>query len=256
MERTNPLGRAQTLRELSPVLRTLFTAFLLTIGFGYLAAVFYLFLVDIDPHLKMGMRTIAGIEMKYRGQPSGSRLEAALRGAMADKLRPEERDTIVGWVRGGAKQAGFGQIKPILDRNCVACHSAKSGLPVPPLDSFEAVAKLAETDRGPSLAQLARVSHVHLFGLSFIFLLTGTIFAFSTAAPAFKLTVVALPFVAIWADIASWWLTRYEPLFAYVVFGGGALMGAALAVQILIPLWQMWAPRSNATAPTVQPSKP
>ncbi len=32
MERTNPLGQSQTLRELSPVLRTLFTGFLLTIG--------------------------------------------------------------------------------------------------------------------------------------------------------------------------------------------------------------------------------
>lgn len=123
-----------------------------------------------------------------------------------------------------------------------------SGLPLAPLDSYAAVRKLAETDRGASVPQLARVSHVHLFGMSFIFLLTGSIFAFARGHAGFKTAVVLLPFFAIWADIGSWRVTRYEPFFAYVVLGGGALMGAALAVQILVSLWQMWLPRPRAAA--------
>ncbi len=50
-----------------------------------------------------------------------------------------------------------------------------------------------------------------------------------------------LPYVKIIMDIGSWWATRYlDPLFAYIVIAGGALMGLTLAAQILISLWEMW----------------
>jgi hypothetical protein len=42
-------------------------------------------------------------------------------------------------------------------------------------------------------------------------------------------------------DIGSWWATKYfDPVFAYIVLMGGALMGLSMACQILIPLWEMW----------------
>lgn len=47
-----------TLRTLSPPLRVLFTCFLLTMGLGYLAAGYLLFLGTIDPHQKMGMAVV------------------------------------------------------------------------------------------------------------------------------------------------------------------------------------------------------
>ncbi len=106
---------------------------------------------------------------------------------------------------------------------------------------------------GIGLLGLARVSHVHLFGISILFLLTGTIFALSRFSARWRLTIMVLPFVAMWADIASWWLTRYEPVFAYVVVAGGVLMGVALAAQIILSLWELWlapaAPRPSCAAP-------
>jgi hypothetical protein len=90
---------------------------------------------------------------------------------------------------------------------------------------------------------LARVSHVHLFGMSFIFLLTGLIFALTEIHKRLRLVIVILPFIAIWLDIGSWWFTKYEPVFAYTVIIGGILMGLALAAQILISLWEMWLKR-------------
>ncbi|OGA68278.1 MAG: hypothetical protein A3G81_02650 [Betaproteobacteria bacterium RIFCSPLOWO2_12_FULL_65_14] len=60
--------------------------------------------------------------------------------------------------------------------------------------------------------------------------------------------ILAMPFFAIWADIGSWWITKYEPVFAWVVVIGGALMGLALAAQILISLWEMWFPREQPRA--------
>lgn len=231
-----------TLRTLSRPLRVLFTCFLVTIGLGYLAAIYYLFLSQIDPHRRMGMSLVLGTAMKYAGDRSGSRLEAALHGTMAARVNRAEHDEIVSWLREGATPAGFEKnVKPILERNCVACHNPKSGLPVPPLTSFEAVKKVARVDTGPTLAELARVSHVHLFGISLIFLLTGAIFAFSATVPwKWRAFILALPYLAIWADIGSWWITKYDPVFAWVVVIGGALMGLALAAQIFIPLWEMW----------------
>ena len=75
-------------------------------------------------------------------------------------------------------------------------------------------------------------------------LLTGAIFSLSTTPIWLRVSLVVLPYVTIVMDIGSWWATRYlSPTFAYIVLGGGALMGFALALQIFISLWEMWIDR-------------
>jgi hypothetical protein len=115
-------------------------------------------------------------------------------------------------------------------------------MPIPPLDSYAAVQKLAATDQGPTITDLARVSHVHLFGISIFFLLTGSIFALSRIPSPLRIAIVVLPYVAIVFDIGSWWLTKFFPIFGVVVVVGGALMGASLGLQLIISLWEMWFP--------------
>jgi hypothetical protein len=230
-----------SLTSLPVTLRALFSCFLIIIGIGYLTALSYLFLVDVEPHEKLGQGVAEGISIKYHGSPTGTRLEAALRGSMADKLTPAERDQILQWVHAGAKAEDYPKIEPIVAKNCGTCHSAQSGLPIPPLATYEDVQKIATPDTGSSLLQLARVSHIHLFGISIIFLLTGAIFSLSATPAWFRVIVVVIPYLAIIMDIGSWWATKYfSPVFAYVVLIGGALMGLALACQILISLWDMW----------------
>ncbi len=73
-----------------------------------------------------------------------------------------------------------------------------------------------------------------------IFLLTSAIFAMSEISWRWRLPIIVVPFFAIWADIGSWWITKFQPVFAWVVMIGGALMGLALAAQIFISLWEMW----------------
>lgn len=241
-----------TLRTLPIALRTLFSCFLLTMGLGFLAAIYYLFLQDVDPHRRMGMSLVPSIEAKYYGERSGTRLEAALRGSMSSRIGAADLEKVIGWLRAGATQAGFDGVALIFERNCAACHSAQSGLPIPPLTSFEEVKALAQVDTGPSLLSLARVSHVHLFGISIIFLLTGAIFAMSEISWKWRLIVIAIPYLAIWADIGSWWITKVEPLFAWVVVGGGTLMGLALGVQIFFSLWEMWLARGRRSDPAAE----
>jgi hypothetical protein len=231
-----------SLHALPIALRALFTSFLLMIGIGYLMALSYMFMVDVEPHQRMGMGLVSGVAMKYHGNPGGTRLEAALRGPMADRLGFDDRDRVLRWVHEGAPASGYEAVKPIFEKNCVACHSPASGMPIPPLTNLDQIHNVTETDGGASLAELARVSHIHLFGISLIFLLTGAIFALSTVPVWLRVAMVVAPYVSIVADIGSWWFTKYDPAFGVVVVTGGALMGFSLAVQILVSLWEMWLP--------------
>ena len=108
------------------------------IGIGYLAAISYLFLVDVAPHQAKGQGVIEGISEKYHGVPT--RLEQALRGAMAERIGPQDKERILSWIGGGAKPQGYQAIKPILEANCITCHRTNSGVRKPngqPLPSFE-----------------------------------------------------------------------------------------------------------------------
>jgi hypothetical protein len=237
-----------SLRDLPVTLRVLFSSFLIVIGIGYLSALSYLFLVDVEPHQQEGQGLAEGISAKYHGS-TGTRLEAALTGTMADKLTAEERDQVFQWIRADATADGYAKIEPILAQKCATCHSAQSGLPIPPLTTFEDVQKVTGADTGLSLLQLTRVSHIHLFGISIIFMLTGAIFSLSVTPIWFRVAVLVVPYLAIIMDIGSWWATKYyNPVFAYIVLIGGALMGLAMACQIFVSLWDMW------IAPLVAPA--
>ena len=247
----NDLGQSMSgysLRTLSLPMRTLFSAFLVSIGIGYITALSYMYLVDMVPHRDMGMSMIEGITHKYRGSRGNTHLELSVRGAMGANLTPLEKELILRWVAEGAGAEGYKKIDNIVQKNCATCHNGT--VPIPPMRNFEETAKMAQFEPGPSWEQLSRVSHVHLFGISFIFLLTGGIFALSESPVTLKAVVLAAPYVAIWLDIGSWWITHWEPFFAYVVVGGGALMGLALAAQILISLWEMWLKRPRPAAAT------
>ena len=57
---------------------------------------------------------------------------------------------------------------------------------------------MTERDTGTGIFTLVRVSHIHLFGLTFIFFILGTIFSHAYVRPVwFKCAVIATPFVAL-----------------------------------------------------------
>ncbi|MBI3610504.1 MAG: hypothetical protein HY204_07370 [Nitrospirae bacterium] len=229
-----------TLRTLSLPVRVLFSCFLLTTGMGYLFAVLYLFLIDVEPHAKQGVGMVQAVIVKYYGQRGGTKLEAALDGAMGDNLTQTQKRQIINWIRRGAMEADFASVQSIFLDQCASCHSKQSGLPISPLTTYEEVTAYAQMDMGESIKRLIKVSHIHIFGMSFIFILTGGIFVLSEVPVRWRALLVAIPFAAIWIDIGSWWFTKVEPLFAYTVIIGGVLMGLALAAQILLSLHEMW----------------
>ncbi len=159
---------------------------------------------------------------------------------MGDNITQVQKESIFQWIEAGATEKDFSKVDGIFRDNCALCHSPESGMSLPPLTGYDEVAAFTGVDMGQSVKTLVRVSHVHLFGMSFIFFLTGGIFSLSAIDARWRILLIVTPFIAIWVDIGSWWFTKLRPVFAYTVILGGVFMGLALLAQIIISLGEMW----------------
>ncbi len=217
------------------------TIFLITIGIGTIFAVVYVYLTHEGLDGKPGL-SAADIRIAYYGANQQTRLGAALHGPMAGNLPiAEKRKVIFDWLDHGHKQAEFeAKVAPILNKYCIMCHSEEAGLGLPPLTSFAAVSKLTKQDTGASLLSLVRVSHIHLFGISFILFFLGRIFILCEMPVMVKRITVAVPFLAMLLDIFSWYATKFIPGFSYTVIIGGGLMILSIGVQIVVSIYQLW----------------
>jgi hypothetical protein len=227
--------------ELPYSLRVLYTATLLILGTAYLFAGIYLFHSYSGKDGNPYTLSYDDIVIAYSGSGKGSRLEAALRGSMSAMLPREELTTLVSWVQEGGERARYEkEIKTVFDRRCMTCHDG-SNPHLPNLNGYDNVQKVTERDTGTALFTLVRVSHIHFFGLTFVFFILGTIFSHAYVRPVwFKCTVVALPFVAVTLDIGSWYFTKLYHPFAWVVMIGGALMGLSFAFMWVVSMYQLW----------------
>jgi hypothetical protein len=222
-------------------MRVLYTGTLVVLGIGYLFAMIHIFSShagrDGNPALSVDDLIIA-----YSGSKSDTRLEAALKGPMANMLPGEERNQVIAWVRSGAEQGTYTSsgAERIVEKRCLMCHNG-SNPHIPNFKEFEGIKHTAELDTGMDIFTLVRVSHIHLFGITFIFFIVSSIFCHAYIKPLWaKCIIIIIPFVAIILDIGSWYLTKLYPPFAWVVMGSGAMMGVAFAIQWVISMYQMW----------------
>lgn len=222
------------------VQRVVYTGTLLTLGLGYAFAMIYVFAShaerDGDP-----MLSVNDIVIAYSGSNEGTVLESALKGPMSNMLPANENIAIVNWVREGTSEEAFhSKIQPIIEKRCIACHNDRNPH-IPSLEGFEKVMHTAEKDTGMNIFTLVRVSHIHLFGLTFIFFIVSSIFSHAYLRYEWlKVLIVSIPFVAIVLDIASWYITKVFQPFAWVVIISGAFMGFSFAVQFATSIYQMW----------------
>lgn len=221
--------------------KLLYTAFLLLIGIGYLMALVYLYTSHEGHDGKPGL-SIEDIVANYYGNRSGTRLEAAIRGPMAGYLQQiNDRDQIVAWLKDGASEREYdARIRPILEKTCLQCHSPASGLKISNLSTYAGIRGVSSVDTGESLHTLMKLSHIHLFGIGLVALGISFIFRLAAVGGWLKATLIVLPFAVIFADILAWFLTRWDPFYAYTVVAAGVLLGLAWAGQILISLYQIW----------------
>ena len=222
-------------------LRVMYTMILLVFGTGYLFAMIHVYESnagkDNDP-----MLSEKDLMITYGGNPEGTKLETSLRGPMQDMLSAEKRNVIFDWLHAGAKQDVFAtQINPIIQEHCIACHNPEANPHLTDLRSYEGVAKVTTKDEGMSISTLVRVSHIHLFGIAFIFAFVGQIYSHAWVRPVWlKCIVIAAPFVVVMADVGSWYMTKFWAQFAWVIMGSGAIMALSFATMWLTSIYQMW----------------
>ncbi len=229
-----------TLGKLSLTYRVLFTGYLLVVGLGLCMAGAQIMLTHGMADGKPGL-SMNDIVYSYYGNRSGSKLEAALTGKMKDKAPAEVNFTLIKWARDGAPYKEWDKVKPLIEKNCGTCHDAESGLPE--VSNPDVAKTLAEVDHGASIATLTRVSHIHLFGISFIFLFVGWIFGMAEFNQRWKLILIATPFAFLVLDVASWWLTKFWPSCAWITMVGGIGYSVAAMVMFATSFAQMWLPR-------------
>jgi hypothetical protein len=229
-----------TLGKLSLTYRVLFTGYLLVVGLGLCMAGAQIMLTHGMADGKPGL-SMNDIVYSYYGNRSGSKLEAALTGKMKDKAPAEVNFTLIKWARDGAPYAEWDTVKPLIEKNCGSCHDAESGLPE--VIKQGVATTLAEVDHGASIATLTRVSHIHLFGISFIFLFVGWIFGMAEFNQRWKLILISTPFAFLVLDVASWWLTKFWPSCAWITMVGGIGYSVAAMVMFATSFAQMWLPR-------------
>ena len=228
-------------RELPLSLRFLYTAVLCVLGLGYLFALIYLFHTYAGKDGDPTSLSAQDLVIAYSGSGKDSRLEGALRGAMSVMLPKDELTSIVAWVQSGADKANFEtKVRPILDKRCMTCHDG-SNPHLPNLNGFDNVKKVTEKDTGTEVFTLVRVSHIHLFGISFIFTILGLVFSHAYVRPVWlKCAVIVLPFVSLVVDILSWYVTKVYHPFAWVVMAAGGVTGMCFAFMWFVSMWQMW----------------
>lgn len=238
------MANCQRFSDISVSEKILNTLFLLSIAVGYLFSLGQVFFTHQGRDGNPGL-SITDIAIAYHGSPEQTRLTAAINGPMAGNLKSaDEKTAILDWIDSGAPQALYEtQIAPILQRDCLGCHSPASGMNLPALTSYEQVVKLTEADRGASIPSLVRVSHIHLFGIAFILFFVGKLFILCDMPVWLKRFTIGIPFMSMLTDIFAWYLTRETPAFAYLLVVSGGLLGLSLNFQIGLSLYQMWLPK-------------
>ena len=231
--------------ELPFSMRILYTGALCVLGMGYLFGMIYLFHVYSGRDGDSSNLAYEDLVIAYAGSGKGSKLESALRGPMSSMLPKDEAGALVTWAQNGGDSATYETfIKPTVEKRCMTCHDG-SNPHLANLGGYENIKKVTEQDTGTEIFTLVRVSHIHLFGVTFIFFIVGLVFSHAYVRPLWiKYAVMGLPFICQVIDISSWYLVKVYHPFAWVTMAAGGIMGFCFAAMWFTSMYQMWIART------------
>ncbi len=229
------------LKDHDTPIKVLFTGYLCTVAVGYFFALVQILFTHGMADGQFGL-SVDDIVYSYYGNRSGTVLEVKLNGSMKENAPEQERFKIMKWVRDGADIQDYHQegIDKIIENRCVMCHNPNMPT-IPNFNDFEQLKSLTKQDEGATFSSLTRVSHIHLFGISFIFMFVGLIFSFAeTTTTQYKCIAIGMPYVFLITDILSWWLTKIHPMFAWLVIFAGMGMGVSFMFMWVTSILEMW----------------
>ena len=222
-----------TLSRLPTPARVLFTAIIVVMGIAMTGALAQIIVHDILPTFfagpGMAQRDTAASPEPVTEQGTGNRGDLfSGNGSVGEGKSgaPARGDLLSDTANGrtGAPQASRGDLL------------GGGAVPVPAM--------------GPMLMEnkqfvwLLKWTHIHLFGMSMIFIFMGTVTVFLNMSATARSWLVVLPFAGILVDIAAMWLKTYvSPAFFWLHIPGGGLFGIIFLFVSLRGLGELWLAR-------------
>jgi hypothetical protein len=159
-------GKYRRFSNISISERILNTCFLLAIGIGYLVALANIYYTHQGRDGKPGL-SVKDVMINYHGSPDQTRLGIAIKGVMEGNLKyKSDKEVILKWIQSGALEPEYiDHIAPVLNRDCVTCHSPAVNPSLPDLTNYTGVAQVASAG-GVSLPCLIRIHDLrHTFAV-------------------------------------------------------------------------------------------
>ncbi|RRJ84245.1 hypothetical protein [Aestuariirhabdus litorea] len=217
------------------------SGFLITVILGALSAATLIGLIYSTNTSGFNVPDMDKVKAKY----SDPMLVGAMKSSMYEYVAEDgDIEVIAQWIKDGAKDDEYfkEEVMYILEEDCQKCHSRNSTMSKAitsiPFSSHEDIIKY--TEAGYSWTHMAKNAHIHLFGMSVFLVLVTLAFAFSSYISALKTLLISLSWIALWADISAWWLSKYWDGFAYLIAGAGSVeIGSVIAMSglCLINMW-------------------
>ncbi|MEM7755347.1 MAG: hypothetical protein AAF297_06895 [Planctomycetota bacterium] len=202
--------------------------------------------------------TVNDVVAHYHGIVSPSPLVEALENGHPEEALPErQRELLLEWLKGDPAMLSqrfddldLGDDAPaeIIAVSCLDCHARTStgpdAYPEVPLEYWDDVQALAiSQDIQPVPTEILALStHTHALGMSAIGGLIAVLGLMTSWPRRLIGLVVAATGVGLVGDIGGWWLTKAEPVFAYLVMvcgtmysGGMSLLGVAILLDLCMP---------------------
>ncbi|GAX62853.1 aconitase A [Candidatus Scalindua japonica] len=210
-------------------------------GIGFVFSQLNLFLTYNKVDGKSGF-SLQDLVLTYYGQPDVLLVESKLNGTMREHLENNyERNSLINWAKGGAGKEKLNEVKSIVIKKCLRCHTAGGDAAFAPFDNLSTVSDIfTRINRGISISRLITLSHIHIISIGVIFALSGVIFLFTPINEKLKMVLLIFPFGSLLMDMFSWWLTKLMPVFAITVFIGGVFTVIGFFIQFVISLLTMW----------------
>ena len=231
---------AEGLHNLPISRRISMTIFLVITGIGYIFGFFNILLSYGSNDGQPGL-SIKDVQIAFYGARDKTALEKSIDGSMRTYFASDgDYDKVKEWLADGFKESDFETVKPILDTSCNTCHSSAAQVADVVLETYEDNKEYLVQDTGKPVPRLVAISHTHILAAVTVVFILVSIFCATTYPMQLKVILCAWSYFTIALDVGGWWLAKASPNLAFMVILGGASMGTAWGLLIVLPLIEMW----------------
>lgn len=199
----------------------------------------------------------------YHGVNVRSPLLTALERSHPADLPQQERDALLKWLRGARISEDYDNLDlganapgEIIAARCVSCHSRQSSDVVAkrlPLEFFDDVKGVAFSRdvRPTDVKILAASTHTHAISLGVLSIVVSLLLCATRWPKRIVGGAVAIMGLALFADIACWWLSRPPTAggLVYVIAVAGFTYTVLTAIGLLAILADLWRPEGGGSSP-------